>query len=89
MFDGSTFARSVKKNVLGQYVKALDKLDPEVARHILESNRQFFLAGKTFFESEVGHAEKAIARMEKKMAQDEVTEEKESEESDSVENKKS
>lgn len=67
MFDGAEFMNKVKKNTLGLYVKGLDKLDPEVAKHILESNRQFFLAGKTFFESEIAHAEKAIAKMERKM----------------------
>lgn len=73
MFDGPSLARKLKKNVLGTYVRALDRMDPQVARHILESNRQFFLAGKTFFEDEIRHAEKAIDKIEKKQKDAEPT----------------
>lgn len=66
MFDGVAVAKKFKYKVLGQYVRALHKLDPGVATHILNSQREFFLAGKTFFEAEAGHAQKAIDKIQRR-----------------------
>jgi len=69
MFDAVHLANRLKTRVLMRYVRGLERLDPQVARHLLSSQREFFLAGKTFFESEAGHAQKAINKMERKMKQ--------------------
>lgn len=67
MYDSVQFVRSVKKNVLGGYVRFLDRLDPEFSRRVLSAQREFFLAGRAFFDEEARHAEKAIHRMEARM----------------------
>lgn len=65
-FDGVNASRWVKKNVLGRYVKALESMDPKLAEHILNAQKEFFLAGKTFWEIEAEHAEKALNRIRRK-----------------------
>jgi hypothetical protein len=68
--SGPEFAQRLKKEVLGGYVRALESIDPEVACHILNAQKEFFLAGKTFFEAEVGHAEKAINKIRRKQQEE-------------------
>lgn len=67
MIDGVDFTKKFKNKVLKKYVRALDRLDPEFARHILASQHEFFLAGKTFFEYEAAHAQKAMEKQERRM----------------------
>lgn len=69
MINGVQLATGVKKNVFGLYLKALDALDPQVAGHIVKGQRELFLAGQRFFESEVGHASKAIDKYDRKAAE--------------------
>lgn len=71
IIDGPQAVQRVKKRVLGLYIGALERLDPQVATHILESNRQFFLAGQAFFAAEAGHAAKAIDRMARRRQEQE------------------
>lgn len=61
----SHFLYKAKSRVLGTYGRALNQLDPELATHLLASQREFFLAGKAFFEEEAKHAEKAMAKLKK------------------------
>ena len=66
--DGQQLAQCLKRRVLGGYVRWLHRIDPQVADHILEAQRQAFLAGASFFQSEVGHAERAQAKIRAKAA---------------------
>jgi len=66
MRDAVEMVSKFKKNVLGGYVRALNRIDPQVAEHILESQRQAFLAGRSFFDAEAGHAARAIAKIKAK-----------------------
>lgn len=66
--SGADFVTRIKKEVLGGYVKALEAVDPEFACHVLSAQKEMFLAGKTFFEAEVGHAERAINKIRTRAA---------------------
>jgi len=66
--SGAEFASRLKKEVLGGYVRALESIDPEVACHILTAQKEAFLAGKKFFEAEVGHADRAINKIRERAA---------------------
>lgn len=57
--DGPTAVRAIKKTVLGGYIRTLERMDPAVAANILGAQREFFAAGRAFFESEMNHAAKA------------------------------
>lgn len=64
--DGPTAVRQAKKAVLGTYIKVLEKMDPTVAANILGAQREFFAAGRAFFEAEMNHAAKAEAKFRAK-----------------------
>jgi len=64
---GVEAARSFKKNVLGGYVRALERIDPQVAANILGAQREFFAAGKAFFEAEMNHAARAEEKFRAKV----------------------
>jgi hypothetical protein len=66
MFDGPGFVHRAKRRLYKGYIGALERLDPDVAKHLLASQREMFLAGKAFFEEEAKHAEKAMNRMERR-----------------------
>lgn len=66
MFNGLECTKTLKKKVLYRYVRTLEKMDSQLARHLLTSQREFFLAGKTFFDIEAGHAQKALNKISKK-----------------------
>lgn len=73
MPDGVDCAKSLKKNVLGAYVRGLESIDPKVAAHLLTAQREFFAAGRAFFEAEMGHADKAIDRIRKRAEEREAS----------------
>ncbi len=65
MIDSANVLNDAKKRAVKGYIKALGCLDPKVATHILGAQKEFFLAGKAFFEAEAGHVEKAMKKFEK------------------------
>ncbi len=65
--NGVEAAKSFKKNVLGGYVRALGHIDPQVAANILGAQREFFAAGKAFFEAEMKHAARAEEKFRAKV----------------------
>ena len=68
MWNGQEAARCFKKKVLGGYVRALNEMDPQLAGHILKAQRAMFQAGRDFFEVEMGHANRALDKIERKQA---------------------
>lgn len=63
--DAVHLIQGLKRRVLGGYVKTLERIDPKLATHVLSAQREFFMAGKVFFEEEVRHADKALRRIRK------------------------
>jgi hypothetical protein len=60
------FATKLKKNVLGGYVRFLESIDPQVATHVLNAQKELFLAGERFFSEEIKHADKALNKIRKR-----------------------
>lgn len=60
--SGVEFARGVKRNVLGRAVDGLIRFDPKFAAHVFSAHREFFAAGRAFFDAECQHAERAVEK---------------------------
>ena len=66
MEKSPNYVDKAKQKAFDIYMRGLDRLDPKVAHHLLGFQREMFLAGRAFFESEARHAEKAMAKFERK-----------------------
>lgn len=71
--DGIAAAQKFKKAVFGGYLKALHRMDPALAQHVLAAQREVFLAGASFLNAEAGHAQKAVDRMARRASEHEKT----------------
>jgi len=69
--DGARLGMKLKRTMLGSYVRMLERVDPQVAHHLLSAQRELFLAGKVFFEEEIKHADQAMAKIDERLRQKE------------------
>ncbi len=66
MMDAVSVLQGAKKRFFKCYMGVFERMDPEVARHLLNAQKEVFLAGQEFFASEAAHAEKAVERLSKR-----------------------
>lgn len=54
---------NLKKMAARAYIRSLERVDPRFAEHVLNAQREFFLAGSAFWRAEAEHAERAIEKI--------------------------
>lgn len=66
MIDGVSFVQNAKKRFFKFYIGAFECIDPKAAQHLMNAQKEVFLAGRDFFASEADHAGKAAEKLGKR-----------------------